>query len=93
MSESMMSYGTVQQKLRAAGIVMSKPKGRYRINFFGGLPGTEQYTSDLKGALEAGLKLASTRKGPAWPSAVKSKLPSAAYRQQSASRDPRGYQR
>jgi hypothetical protein len=43
---------------------MSKPNGRYRINFFGGLPATEKYTSDLKGALEAGLKLASTRNGP-----------------------------
>jgi hypothetical protein len=64
--EVLLSYKQVQQTLRGAGIVMSKPGGRYRVNFFGGLPTTDQFSMDLKGALEAGLKLASTRKGPAW---------------------------
>ncbi|WP_312796746.1 hypothetical protein [Tianweitania sp.] len=45
---------------------MSKPNGRYRINFFGGQPSTEQLIDELEAVLEAGLKLASTRKGPAW---------------------------
>ena len=62
----LMTYGVVQRRLREVGIVMSKPNGSYRINFFGGLPSTEQFTDQLKAALEAGLKLASTRKGPAW---------------------------
>ena len=62
----LLTYGTVQRKLREVGIVMSKPNGSYRINFFGGQPSTEQFTDKLEAALEAGLKLASTRKGPAW---------------------------
>lgn len=62
----LVSYGAVQRKLREVGIVMSKPNGRYRINFFGGQPSTEQLIDELEAVLEAGLKLASTRKGPAW---------------------------
>jgi hypothetical protein len=66
-SESPLSYRAVQQTLREAGIVMSRPNGRYRINFFGGLRDTELFRTELAGALEAGLALASTRKGPPWP--------------------------
>ncbi|GHD07205.1 hypothetical protein GCM10016234_05390 [Tianweitania populi] len=62
----LVTYGAVQRKLREVGIVMSKPNGRYRINFFGGQPSTEQLIDELEAVLEAGLKLASTRKGPAW---------------------------
>ncbi|WP_181183462.1 MULTISPECIES: hypothetical protein [unclassified Mesorhizobium] len=53
-----MTYKTVQETLRAAGIVMSKKGDIHRINFFGGLENTAHYASSLKEALEKGLAMA-----------------------------------
>lgn len=66
LGEFQLTYGAVQRRLRAAGIVICKRDQRYRVNFFSGLPETARFSNDLKGALEAGLSLAATRKGPAW---------------------------
>jgi hypothetical protein len=60
------SYSEVQRILRTAGIVISRPDKRYRINFFGGAAETVCYTQTLEEALYRGLELAATRKGPAW---------------------------
>lgn len=53
-----MTYKSVQESLRAAGIVMSKKGEIHRINFFGGLEDTAHYTTSLKEALEKGLAMA-----------------------------------
>ncbi len=63
-----MTYKTVQEALRAAGIVMSKRGETHRINFFFGLEDTAHYTTSLQDALEKGLAMArrqrSVRVGP-----------------------------
>ncbi|PBC04299.1 hypothetical protein CK220_11865 [Mesorhizobium sp. WSM3860] len=53
-----MTYKSVQETLRAAGIVISKKGDVHRINFFGGLENTAHYTTSLKEALEQGLAMA-----------------------------------
>ena len=53
-----MTYKSVQETLRAAGIVMSKKGEVHRINYFGGLENTARYTPSLKEALEKGLAMA-----------------------------------
>lgn len=53
-----MTYKTVQEALRAAGIVMSKRGETHRINFFFGLEDTAHYTTSLQDALEKGLAMA-----------------------------------
>lgn len=63
---SALSYAQVQKQLRDLGIVLSRPAGRYRVNFFGGVGGTARYTMTLQEALHSGSTLAATRKGPAW---------------------------
>ncbi|RWM28582.1 hypothetical protein [Mesorhizobium sp.] len=57
-----MTYKSVQEALRAAGIVMSKKGDVHRINFFGGLEDTALYTTSLKEALEKGLAMARPRR-------------------------------
>jgi hypothetical protein len=57
------TYKSVQEKLRDAGIVMSKRGDIHRINFFGGLEGTAYYTESLEEALERGLSMAKNRQG------------------------------
>ena len=52
------TYKIVQERLREAGIVISKKGNVYRINFFGGLPGTAYYTDSLDDALSSGLAMA-----------------------------------
>ena len=53
-----MTYKTVQETLRAAGIVMSKKGDVHRINYFSGLEDTALYTVSLQEALEKGLAMA-----------------------------------
>ena len=53
-----MTYKTVQETLRAAGIVMSKKGDVHRINYFSGLEDTAHYTVSLQEALEKGLAMA-----------------------------------
>ena len=54
-----MTYRSVQETLRKAGIVMSKRGDTHRINFFSGLEDTAYYTDSLQDALESGLRMAS----------------------------------
>lgn len=53
-----MTYKSVQETLRAAGIVISKKGDVHRINFFGGLEDTARYTTNLMEALKQGLAMA-----------------------------------
>jgi hypothetical protein len=53
-----MTYKAVQDRLRAAGIVISKRGNTHRINYFGGLENTAFYTADLSEALRKGLSMA-----------------------------------
>ena len=53
-----MTYKSVQETLRAAGIVMSKKGDIHRVNYFGGLENTAHYATSLKEALEKGLAMA-----------------------------------
>jgi hypothetical protein len=57
-----MTYKSVQETLRAAGIVMSKKGDIHRVNFFGGLENTARYATSLKEALEKGLAMAKPRR-------------------------------
>lgn len=57
------TYKSVQEKLREAGIVISKRGDTHRINFFGGLEDTAYYTESLEDALERGLIMAKNRQG------------------------------
>jgi hypothetical protein len=57
------TYKSVQEKLRDAGIVISKRGDIHRINFFGGLESTAYYTESLEDALERGLSMAKNRHG------------------------------
>jgi hypothetical protein len=52
------AYRSVQEQLRAVGIVLSKKGGMHRMNYFGGLEDTALYTSSLDEALVLGLKMA-----------------------------------
>ena len=52
------TYKTVQQMLRKAGIVISKKGEVHRINFFSGLENTAYYTTSLQDALDKGLAMA-----------------------------------
>ena len=54
-----MTYRSVQETLRKAGIVMSKRGDTHRINFFSGLENTAYYTDSLQDALESGLRMSS----------------------------------
>lgn len=56
------TYKHVQERLRDAGIVMSKRGGMHRINFFGGLENTAYYTDNLEDALGRGIAMAETLK-------------------------------
>jgi hypothetical protein len=53
-----MTYKSVQETLRAAGIVMSKKGDIHRVNYFGGLENTAHYAASLREALEKGLAMA-----------------------------------
>jgi len=53
-----MTYKSVQDQLRASGIVMSKKGEVLRINYFSGLEDTAHYTASLQEALEKGLAMA-----------------------------------
>jgi hypothetical protein len=53
-----LTYRAVQERLRAAGVVMSKRGETIRINFFGGLEDTARYSNDLEEALANGLEMA-----------------------------------
>ncbi|ANT51221.1 hypothetical protein GCM10007880_30870 [Mesorhizobium amorphae] len=57
-----MTYKSVQELLREAGIVMSKKGEVHRINFFGGLEDTAHYTTSLEEALDRGLRMARPRR-------------------------------
>ena len=57
------TYKSVQEKLREAGVVISKRGDTHRINFFGGLEDTAYYTESLEDALERGLIMAKNRQG------------------------------
>ncbi|MDX8433451.1 hypothetical protein RFN25_08395 [Mesorhizobium abyssinicae] len=48
------TYKSVQERLREAGIVMSKKGEVHRINYFGGLEETALYTTSLEEALTMG---------------------------------------
>ncbi|MET3522921.1 hypothetical protein [Mesorhizobium abyssinicae] len=52
------TYKSVQERLREAGIVMSKKGEVHRINYFGGLEETALYTTSLEEALTMGLGMA-----------------------------------
>jgi hypothetical protein len=52
-----MTYRSVQETLRKAGIVISKRGDTHRINFFSGLEDTAYYTNSLQDALETGLNM------------------------------------
>ena len=52
------TYRSVQEQLRAAGIVLSKKGGMHRMNHFSGLEDTALYTASLEEALALGLKMA-----------------------------------
>ena len=60
------SYRDVQDRLRQAGIVISKKGDVHRINFFGGLADTAYYTSSLDDALSTGLVMARSVKRQRW---------------------------
>lgn len=53
-----LTYKNVQERLREAGVVMSKRGGVHRINYFGGLEATAYYTESLQHALDRGLEMA-----------------------------------
>jgi hypothetical protein len=57
-----LTYKSVQETLRTAGIVISKRGGTHRINFFSGLEETAYYTQHLQDALTMGLDMAKTRR-------------------------------
>jgi hypothetical protein len=63
-----LTYKAVQERLRKAGVVISKRGCVHRINFFGGLETTAYYTESLQDALEKGLQMARPR--PARPPIV-----------------------
>ena len=56
-----MTYKSVQETLRSAGIVMSKKGETHRINFFSGLEDTAYYAQSLQEALDKGLAMARRR--------------------------------
>ncbi|TJW06118.1 MAG: hypothetical protein E5W97_09970 [Mesorhizobium sp.] len=49
------TYKSVQERLREAGIVMSKKGEVHRINYFGGLEETALYTTSLEEAMGLGM--------------------------------------
>ena len=56
----------MQERLREAGIVLSKKGSVHRINFFGGLASTACYTDSLDDALSSGLAMAQSAANPAF---------------------------
>lgn len=59
-----MTYKTVQQMLRKAGIVISKKGEVHRINFFSASEKTAYYTTSLQDALDKGMAMAGKAEKP-----------------------------